>query len=89
MYDDKNFSCECVDEIKDNILFHIDKNRDIVDEEFFAYKDIIVMCSWSSPKIHYWICKDNFERLNFKEKIKEAIDNTNYIQEKILEQFSI
>jgi hypothetical protein len=33
LFDDQNFSCECVDEIKDNILFHVDKNKVMTGDE--------------------------------------------------------
>jgi hypothetical protein len=55
------------DDIKDNVFFHVDKNKTFYGkEEYFTSKDMILVSNWDNKIIHFWVAKDDFTRLDFK-----------------------
>jgi hypothetical protein len=49
LYDDKHFITGNNDDIKDNVFFHVDKNKTFYGkEEYFTSKDMVVVSSWDN-----------------------------------------
>jgi len=47
LYHDNDYVQTLTDEIKTNVLYHVNKSKEFDgQQEFFSHKEILVMCHW-------------------------------------------
>jgi hypothetical protein len=81
LFEDETFVMGNEDDVKDHIFYHVNKNKLFNgQEEFFTTKEMITLCNWSQNKIHFWLMNDQYEKLDFQQKIQDVKDSKNYAQ---------